>query len=164
MAKTFNNYCYARSRDLLVNIPSENYAGILRGSFHPIAPDVLEYIQMGVQWDPRWGYNIFHTFDNGFVVSYMYNFYISSILYSLGPLVCKPVHEDVLARRRVPSLEGMVLCHHVYARARREWFLAGDFAAKYRLRVMDCIMGKSLVHLLLFAHLNLVLVYREPHR
>ncbi|KIJ62521.1 hypothetical protein HYDPIDRAFT_168927 [Hydnomerulius pinastri MD-312] len=63
--KLFQNYCYARSKDLLVNIISENYFGILRASLHPIPADLVDYIRDGMNWDPRWGYNILHNITPG---------------------------------------------------------------------------------------------------
>ena len=59
------NYYYAHSKDLLINILSENYNGILLSSVHPVTPDVLEYIQRAVEWDFCWGFNIFHMFEIG---------------------------------------------------------------------------------------------------
>jgi len=88
VTKTMNNYCYACSKYLLINIPSENYNGILLSSMHPFAPEVLEYVQRAVEWDPRWGFNILHTFNidpNGAtVVSWKYDL-ISKLVCSYDP-------------------------------------------------------------------------------
>ncbi|KIM55228.1 hypothetical protein SCLCIDRAFT_135027, partial [Scleroderma citrinum Foug A] len=81
MLKIFNNYCYAQRKDLLINIPSEHFSGLLRTSIHPVPPDISDYIWSAIEWDPRWSYSIFHTFDmaqnninwfeNSFVKAYL---------------------------------------------------------------------------------------------
>jgi len=81
--KVFVNHCYAQSCDLLVDIPLENYNGILRSSFHAIPPDCHQYVKDNVEWDPRWGYNIFHTFEpsgpNSAMVSYQCSCYFVAL-------------------------------------------------------------------------------------
>ena len=77
MGKAFINHCYARSCDLLVDIPLENYRGIVCNSLHAVPPNCQAYIKESVEWDPHWGYNIFHMFvqsgQNSMVVSYKYS-------------------------------------------------------------------------------------------
>ena len=60
--KVFINHCYAWSCDLLVDIPLENYRGIVHNSLHAVPPNCQAYINESIEWDPCWGYNIFHTF------------------------------------------------------------------------------------------------------
>ena len=58
--KFMHDYWYARSKDLLVNIPSEHYHSILDGSMNP-SSEVHDYIKAAVDWDPQWGFNLFHV-------------------------------------------------------------------------------------------------------
>ena len=81
--KIFNNYCYTQSKDLLIDIPSEHFSGLLHTSIHPVPPDISEYIQSAIEWDPRWSYSIFHTFDmaqNDVIASYQYAFHLLFLL------------------------------------------------------------------------------------
>ncbi|KIM66055.1 hypothetical protein SCLCIDRAFT_22262 [Scleroderma citrinum Foug A] len=58
--KFMHNYWYARSKDLLVDIPSEHYHGILGGSMNP-SSEVHDYIKAAIDWVPQWGFNLFHV-------------------------------------------------------------------------------------------------------
>ena len=49
----FINHCYAQSCNLLIDIPLENYMGILNNSLHAVPPDYWKYVKEGVEWDPR---------------------------------------------------------------------------------------------------------------
>ncbi|KIM58428.1 hypothetical protein SCLCIDRAFT_28086 [Scleroderma citrinum Foug A] len=51
--KMFINHCYAQSCNLLVDIPLENYIGILSNSLHAVPPNYWKYVKEGVEWDPR---------------------------------------------------------------------------------------------------------------
>ncbi|KIM64222.1 hypothetical protein SCLCIDRAFT_23572 [Scleroderma citrinum Foug A] len=86
IGKTFINHCYARSCNLLVDIPLENYMGILSNSLHAVPPDYQKYVKEGIEWDPHWGYNIFHMFlpsgQNSFVVNWFKNPYLKAYLHA----------------------------------------------------------------------------------
>ena len=58
--KFMHDYWYAHSKDLLINIPGEHYHGILGGSMTP-SSEVHDYIKAAINWDPRWGFNLFHV-------------------------------------------------------------------------------------------------------
>ena len=58
--KFMHDYWYACSKDLLIDIPSEHYHSILDGSMNP-SSEVHDYIKAAVDWDPQWGFNLFHV-------------------------------------------------------------------------------------------------------
>ena len=96
--RTIFDYTYACSKDLLINIPADNYQGILGPSMSP-GSNICDYIKGALQWDPRWGFNIFHVLhaqQGGVHVSCANIFFPCRIfLYNWGFLVWERVCEEL---------------------------------------------------------------------